>query len=258
MTTSAQPMIHVQDKVAIVTGASRGIGEAIARALAKSGASVVLASRKIEGLEAVARSIEAQGGRALAFACHTGKPEDIDALVAAAVKHFGKVDVLVNNAATNPYFGPLMFADWAAWDKTFDVNVKGYFAASRAVARHLVDRGAPGSIVNVASVVGMMASPMQGIYAMTKAAVLSMTKTMAMELGSAKVRVNAIAPGLVDTKFASALVTNDEIRTMVLSQTALGRVAVPEDIAGAALYLASDASSYVTGATLVVDAGWTV
>ncbi len=258
MTTGALSMIHLQGKVAIVTGASRGIGEAIARAFADAGASVVLASRKLETLETVAHSIETRGGRAIAMTCHMGKPEEVDALVADAVSHFGKVDVLVNNAATNPYFGPLMFADWAAWDKTFDVNVKGYFAASRAVARHLVDHGEPGSIVNIASVVGLMGAPMQGIYAMTKAAVISLTKTMAMELGSAGVRVNAIAPGLVDTKFASALVVNDDIRNLVLSQTALGRIAVPEDITGAALYLASDASSYVTGSTLVVDAGWTV
>lgn len=253
-----QAQIHLQDKVAIVTGASRGIGEAIARSFAQAGAAVVVASRKLDGLEPVAASIRSEGGRALAVACHTGKPDDVDALVAAAIREFGVVDILVNNAATNPYFGPMMNLDWGAWDKTFEVNVKGYFAASRAVAKHLLDRRSPGAIVNVASVVGLMGSPMQGIYGMTKAAVVSMTRTMAMELGSAGIRVNAIAPGLVDTKFASALTTNEEIKNMILSRTALGRVGQPSDIAGVALFLASDAAAYVTGTTLVADGGWTV
>jgi NAD(P)-dependent dehydrogenase (short-subunit alcohol dehydrogenase family) len=152
----------------------------------------------------------------------------------------------------------MLSIDWPAWDKTFEVNVKGYFAATRAVSRHLIERGAPGSIVNVASVVGFIGSPMQGVYAMTKAAVISMTKTLAMELGSAGIRVNAIAPGLIDTKFAAALTQNEEILNMVLSRTALKRVGQPDDIAGAALYLSSDASQYLTGHTLVVDGGWTV
>lgn len=255
---SALPLIHLQDKVAIVTGASRGIGEAIARAYAQSGAKVVLAARKLEGLERVAAEIREAGGEAFAQACHTGHPEQVDALVAAAIERFGKVDVLVNNAATNPYFGPMLDVEEPAWDKTFEVNVKGYFGLSRAVARHLVERGAPGSIVQIASVVGLMGAPLQGVYAMTKAAVVSMTKTLSVELGPSGIRVNAIAPGLVETRFASALTSNDEIRDMIVGRTSLGRVGQPSDIAGAALFLASDAASYVTGHTLVVDGGWTV
>lgn len=250
--------IHLQGKVAVVTGASRGIGEAIAKTFAKHGAKVVLASRKIDGLERVRDEIQKDGGKAIAVACHTGDLAQVDAMVERATKEFGQVDVLVNNAATNPYFGPMMNLEWAAWDKTFDVNVKGYFAATRAVAKHLLDRKRPGSIVNIASVVGFMGSPLQGMYGMTKAAVISMTKTLAMELGSAKIRVNAIAPGLIDTKFASALTSNDEIVTQVKARTALGRIGVPEEVASAALYLASEASSYTTGHTLVVDGGWTV
>lgn len=253
-----EPIIHLRDKVAIVTGASRGIGEAIARAYAASGAKVVLASRKIEGLRAVEEAIRADGGEAFAQACHTGSREQVEALVAASVERFGKVDVLVNNAATNPYFGPMVSIEDAAWDKTFEVNVKGYFYATRAVAQHLIARGAPGAIVNVASVAGVMAMPLQGVYAMTKAAVISMTKTLAVELGPASVRVNAIAPGLVETKFASALTTNAEILKMVLDRTAVKRVAQPSEIAGIALLLASDAGSYVTGETVVVDGGWTL
>jgi NAD(P)-dependent dehydrogenase (short-subunit alcohol dehydrogenase family) len=198
--------LRLDGRTAIVTGASRGIGEAIARSLARAGANVVVASRKIDGLEAVAQSITASGGQAAAFACHTGKPEDCERLVAQTVQRFGQVDILVNNAATNPHFGPMLTVDWGMWDKTFEVNVKGYFELTRQVARHLIDRGAPGSIINVASVVGTMAAPLQGVYGMTKAAVLSMTRTLGMELGSARIRVNAIAPGLVETKFASALV----------------------------------------------------
>jgi NAD(P)-dependent dehydrogenase (short-subunit alcohol dehydrogenase family) len=246
--------IHLDDKVAIVTGASRGIGEAIARAFADSGAKVVVAARKLDALVAVAQSI---GSSAHAVAANTGKEEDVKNLVAEAIRHFGRVDVLVNNAATNPYFGPLLDIDVPAWDKTFDVNLKGYFWLTREVARHLRAREAPGAIVNVASVVALEAAPMQGAYAMTKAAVVSMTKTFAFELASSKIRVNAIAPGLVDTRFASAIVHNEGLVSEVVRKTPLGRYASPTEIAGAALYLASDSASFVTGHTLVVDGGMT-
>jgi NAD(P)-dependent dehydrogenase (short-subunit alcohol dehydrogenase family) len=170
--------------VAIVTGASRGIGEAIARAFAAHGAAVVLAARKPDSLHQVAESI---GQRALPVPTHTGKEADCAALVAKAVERFGKVDVLVNNAATNPYFGPLLGIDMGAWDKTFEVNLKGYFFMAREVARHLQDRNeTKGSIIHVASVNGLEAAPLQGVYGMTKAAVISMTKTMAYELASSK------------------------------------------------------------------------
>lgn len=255
---SAAADFSLSGKTAIVTGASRGIGEAIARRFAAAGANVVVASRKIDGLQAVADAINADGGHAIAQTCHTGRPEECEQLVQRAIQEFGQVDVLVNNAATNPHFGPMMTADWGMWDKTFEVNVKGYFALSCAVAQHLIDRGAPGSIIQVASVVGQMGAPLQGVYAMTKAAVISMTKTLAMELGGMKIRVNAIAPGLVETRFASALTNDETLRNMIIGRTALGRIGQPDDISGAALFLASDAASYVTGTTLVVDGGWTV
>lgn len=247
--------INLASKVAIVTGASRGIGEAIARTFAANGAKVVIASRKLEGVRAVADSI---GENAHAVAAHTGKEADCVALVAAAVERFGKVDILVNNAATNPYFGPMLDVDQGAWDKTFEVNTKGYFWMSREVARHLRAREAPGSIINVASVAGLIASPAQAVYAMTKAAVLSMTKTLAFELAGNKIRVNAIAPGFVDTRFASAILKNDTLLDEILRMTPMKRYGEPDEIAGGALYLASDSASFLTGHTLVIDGGMTI
>lgn len=241
--------------VTIVTGASRGIGEAIARAIVAAGGKVVLAARKIESLEAVARSL---GDAAFAVAAHTGREAECDALVDAAVKKFGKVDGLVNNAAANPYFGPLVDTDMGAWEKTFDVNVKGYFWMARGVVRHLQSRGAKGSIVSVASVAGLEAAPMMGAYGMTKAAVLSMTKTLAVELGAQGIRVNAIAPGFVDTRFAAAVVQNDSLLADVKKKTPLGRVAAPEEIAGGVVFLLGNGASYLTGHTLVIDGGMTV
>jgi len=245
----------LEDRVAIVTGASRGIGAAIARTFVGAGAKVVLAARKAEALQQLAQEL---GPAAHPFAAHTGKEADCAGLVAEAIRRFGKADVLVNNAGTNPYFGPLMNAELPAWDKTFEVNLKGYYWMTRELVRHLVDRNAPGAIVNVASVLGLKASPLQGVYGMTKAAVISMTRTFAVELGGTRIRVNAIAPGLVDTRLASALVSDDAISRLWLERTPIGRVANPDEIAGAALYLASEASSYVTGEVLVVDGGTTI
>ncbi|MFK7988387.1 MAG: glucose 1-dehydrogenase [Sandaracinaceae bacterium] len=253
--TDAQ--IHLSGKVAIVTGASRGIGAEIARSFARAGAKVVLASRKLEGLEVIASEIRDAGGEATAIAAHMGQEDAVKALVQQTVDTYGQVDVLVNNAATNPYFGPMMNIEWGAWDKTFDVNVKGYYTATREVVRHIQGRKGEGSIVNVASVAGFMAMPLQGVYAMTKAAVVSMTKTLSVELGP-DIRINAICPGLIDTKFASALTKNDEVLQMVMDKTSLKRVGKPEDVSGVALLLASDAGAYFTGAVLTVDGGWSL
>lgn len=252
--------IDVTGKVALVTGGSRGIGEAIARALAEAGAKVAISSRKQPGINAAAERIRAAvpGATIEPFVCHAGKPDQIRALVADVVARLGTLDVLVNNAAANPYFGPLLNADQAVFDKTIEVNLSGYFNTAQAVAKYWVDQNKPGAIVNIASVVALQGAPLQGIYAMSKAGVVSMTKTLAVELGPSSIRVNAIAPGLVDTHFAATIVNNPDLVERVVSRTPLGRYGQPEEIAGAAVFLASDAASYVTGHTLVVDGGATI
>ncbi|HEY0253039.1 MAG TPA: glucose 1-dehydrogenase [Kofleriaceae bacterium] len=244
----------LKDKVIVITGASRGIGEAIARACVADGAKVVLASRKQADLDKVAAEL---GEAAIAVACHTGKEAEVTALFEKAIAAFGRVDGAVNNAATNPYFGPLIDTPDAAADKTFEVNVRGYLYVARAFIKHARSRQGGGSLVNIASVAGIRAAPMQGMYGATKAAVISMTQTLAFELGSSNIRVNAIAPGLVETKFASALINNPMIRDQVVNRTPLGRHAQPQELAGAATYLLSDASSFQTGSVIVVDGGMT-
>lgn len=249
---------RLKDKVAIVTGASRGIGAAIAKGFAAEGAKVVVASRKMPGLEAVRDAIHAEfPDTVVPIAAHTGKDETVDALIGETLERFGKIDVLVNNAATNPYFGPMMNVDWGAWQKTFQVNLEGYFRCARGVAKHLLERQSGGSIVNVTSVLGQMAAPLQGVYGMTKAGVISMTQTMSVELGPKGIRCNAIAPGLIKTKFSQTLTSNPKIASMIEERTSLKRLGDPEDLVGVATFLASDESAYVNGQTLVVDGGWT-
>jgi NAD(P)-dependent dehydrogenase (short-subunit alcohol dehydrogenase family) len=252
--------ITLEGKVCLVTGGSRGIGEAIARTFAAHGARVVIAARKPEGVAAVADSIAKEHGadRVLGVPAHAGQEEECARLVERAVERFGRVDVLVNNAGTNPYFGPMLDAEMGAWDKTFATNLKGYFWCARDVARRCIDRNAPGSIVNVASVAGLVGTPLQGVYAATKAAILSMTKTLAIELAAAHIRVNAIAPGFVDTRLASAILGNEELLRHVIDRTPMRRYGTPDEIAGGALYLASDAATFLTGHTLVIDGGLTI
>ena len=254
----SQTTFDMTGKTAIVTGATRGIGRAIAELLAAHGAKVVISSRKQDACDEVAEAIREAGGEALGVAAHAGEIEQIEALFAKTREAFGGVDALVNNAATNPYFGPMIQIEGRAWDKTFDVNTRGYFEASRAFVNQCVEDGRPGAIVNIASIMGLRAAPMQGVYGMTKAAISSMTQTMAAELGADQIRVNAIAPGLIDTKFASSLTANEAIVDQFLARTPVGRIGVPEDIAPLALFLVSGASGFINGQTIIADGGYTL
>jgi NAD(P)-dependent dehydrogenase (short-subunit alcohol dehydrogenase family) len=248
-------IFELTGKVALVTGASRGIGESIARLLAAYGAKVIVSSRKIDGCEAVAQSIREQGGDAQAMACHVGEMSQIDSAFAQIKQQYGQLDILVNNAAANPYFGHILDTDLAAFDKTLDVNIRGYFFMSTAAGKMMKEQGG-GVILNTASVNGISPGMMQGIYSISKAAVISMTKAFAKECGPLNIRVNALLHGLTETKFASALTRNDKILKTALMQIPLGRTAQPDEMAGTVLYLVSDASSYTTGTTVVVDGGY--
>lgn len=247
-------LFDLTGKVALVTGASRGIGEAIAKLLAQYGAEVIVSSRKIDGCEAVANAIRDAGGKATALPCHVGDMDQIADTFETIKSQYGKLDILVNNAAANPYFGHILDTDLGAYNKTVDVNLRGYFFMSVQAGNLMKEQGG-GVILNTASVNGVRPGDMQGIYSITKAAVISMTQSFAKECGQFNIRVNALLPGLTETKFASALTSNEKILKMALSQIPLGRVAQPEEMAGTVLYLVSDASSYTTGTTVVVDGG---
>lgn len=248
-------LFDLNGKVAFVSGASRGIGEAIAKLLAQQGAHVIVSSRKIDGCQAVADAINTAGGTATAIACHIGELEQIQSVFAQIREQFGRLDILVNNAATNPQFCHILDTDVSAFQKTVDVNIRGYFFMSVEAGKLMREHGG-GSIINVASINGVTPGHFQGIYSVTKAAVINMTKAFAKECAPQGIRCNALLPGLTDTKFASALVKNDAIREQALQHIPLHRVADPSEMAGAVLYLASDASSYTTGVSLNVDGGY--
>ena len=248
-------LFDLTGRVALITGASRGIGEATAKLLAAHGAHVVLASRKQADLDAVAGAIAKAGGKATAIAAHQGDSAALKHLVGEIEAKFGQLDILVNNAATNPYYGHILDTDVGMIEKTLQVNVKGYFELSMLAGRVMRKRGG-GAIVNIASINGRSPGPLQGIYSVTKAAVINMTQAFAKECGPSMIRVNAVLPGFTDTKFASAMTQNDTLLKTFLPHVPLGRMAQPAEIAPAVLYLVSDAASYVTGTTLTVDGGY--
>jgi len=247
----------LENKVALITGASRGIGRAIALRFAQAGARVVVSSRKLDSVQAVAAEIEAAGGQALAVQAHVGQPDDVTALAARAIEVYGRIDITVNNAATNPHFGPLLTADEGQWDKIMDTNAKGAFRVCKAVVPHMEAQGG-GKIVNLVSLAGLRPPPGMGLYGISKAAVIALTQQLAMELGQANIQVNAIAPGVIKTRFSQLLWQTPDIAGSILGRTPLGRFGEPDDVAGLALFLASSASDFITGAVFVIDGGLNV
>jgi NAD(P)-dependent dehydrogenase (short-subunit alcohol dehydrogenase family) len=254
LTQAPAAQFDLTGKVALITGASRGIGEAIAHTYAAAGAVVVLSSRKQDGLDTVAAAIKAKGGRALAIATHTGDAAGVPRLVERVCAECGGIDILVNNAATNPHFGPLLTSEESHWDKILDVNVKGYFRLVQACVPAMRARGG-GKVINMASVAGKAPLPNMGIYCVSKAAVLMLTEVLALELAPDNIQVNAIAPGFVRTAFSRAIWDNPTIHDAVVARIPQQRIANVEELTGIALYLAAPASSFTTGATFVIDGG---
>ncbi len=251
--------LDLSGRVAIVSGASRGIGEAAAWALVKAGAAVVISSRKLENISKVAEEINKSfKDRALAVPAHAGIPETGENLVGKAVEYFGRVDIAVNNAGTNPHFGPLLEAAESQWDKIFEVNVKGYFWLCQAAARQMQKQSNGGKIINIASVAGIKPSPMLGIYSVSKAAIIMLTKVLAVELAPDNIQVNALAPGFVKTRFSQALWGNDALKKTIIDRTPVGRIAESEEIVDAIVFLASPGSNFVTGTVLTIDGGFTL
>ena len=249
--------LSLEGRVALIAGASRGIGEATARRLARNGAMVICSSRKIADCQAVADAIVKEGGKARAMVLHLGEAEHREKAMEDIKANEGRLDILVNNGATSPYFGEARDTPDSAWDKTFEVNVKGpFFLSSLAVNTFMKGQG-KGAIVNVASINGIRPGFFQGAYSISKAALISATQVLAQECGGFGVRVNALCPGLTETKLASALTSNPELEGMMQRNFSIQRVGQPEDMAAAIHYLASDASSYMTGQCLIVDGGIT-
>ena len=253
----ATSLFDLTGKVALVTGASRGIGESIAKLLAEQGAHVIVSSRKIDGCQTVADAITADGGSAEALACHVGNMGDIENCFAQIKQMHGKLDILINNAATNPYFGHILDTDLGAYTKTVDVNIRGYFFMSIEAGKMMRDNGG-GAIVNTASINGLQPGLMQGIYSITKAAVINMTKSFAKECGGLGIRVNALLPGMTKTQFAGALFSDEKTYKQAMTTIPMHRHAEPDEMAGTVLYLVSNASSYTNGECIVVDGGLTL
>lgn len=254
---SIRSKFNLDGKVAIVTGASKGIGKAIAQGLAESGASVVISSRKQEAVDAVADAFNASGLKATGIQCHVGDAAQRTALIAATVKSFGRIDVLVNNAAINPFYGPLEGSEESVFDKIIEVNVKAPWLLSNLALPHMKTAGG-GSIINISSVEGLRPGFGLGLYSATKSALISLTKNQAKEWGRYGVRANAICPGLIKTKFSQSLWTDDAIVSRFTKQLPLGRIAQPEEMAGLVMLLASEAGSYMTGGVYLADGGYLV
>jgi NAD(P)-dependent dehydrogenase (short-subunit alcohol dehydrogenase family) len=247
----------LENKVTLITGASRGIGRATAVAFARAGSDIILTSRKVEDLEKAAAEIRGEGRRALVINAHLGKMEDVRKVADTAKAAFGKVDILINNAATSPVFASFLESDEKLWDTIMSLNLKGLYFLSQAVARGMKEQGG-GIIINVASTDGFLPEKDNGIYAVSKAGVIMATKVMARELATYNIRVNTLAPGFVHTKLLdSGFATRAGLEEESIARIPMGRIGDPEEMVGTLIYLASDASRYVTGHTVIVDGGMT-
>ena len=251
-----QPLFQLDGKVALVTGASKGIGEAIARGLAEFGARVVISSRKQEAVDAVAEAFQADGLQAIGIAANMSSIEDIHALVDNTQDAYGGIDIIVNNAAVNPVYGPIQDTDQRAFDKIIDVNLKGPFELCKKAYPILRQRGG-GSIIHISSIGGLKPEAGIGIYSVSKAALVNLTQAMAQEWGADNIRVNAICPGLIKTRFSEALWSDDKILDRFIKHIPLKRAGDPDDVAGLAVFLASDAAAYCSGGLYLVDGGYT-
>ncbi len=248
-------LFQLNGKVALITGASKGIGEAMARGLAEFGAKVVVSSRKQEAVDTVADAFRTDGLEATGIAANMGTLEDIHALVDKVVEAYGGLDIVINNAAANPVFGPIQNTDERAFDKIIDVNLKGPFELCKKAYPILKERGG-GSIIHIGSIGGIRPEAGIGIYSVSKAAIHNLTQAMAQDWGADNIRVNAICPGLIKTRFSEALWNNDKILDRFLKHIPLGRAGTPDDVTGLAVFLASDAASYCTGGVYMVDGGF--
>src|ERR1041385_295277 len=249
--------IYLSAKVALVTGGGRGIGKAIARRLAEAGANVVIASRKMENLEATAKEFASLAGKVIPIACHVGQKEALEHLVNQTAERLGRIDILVNNSATNIGQGPALAVTDEMLDKMVEVNIKAALRLLRLIVPKMIERKSSGSIINIASIAGLRPQPGGLLYSFTKAGLIMMTRSWAQEFGPHKIRVNAIAPGLIQTDFSEFFWKDDSRRQRYEKGSPLQRIGQPDEIAGIALYLASDEGSFVTGQTFVVDGGIT-
>ncbi len=251
-----QPLFQLNGKVALITGASKGIGEAMARGLAEFGASVVVSSRKQDAVNEVAEALRAEGLEATGIVANMGNMEDIGGLVDKVLEVYGGLDIIVNNAAANPVYGPIHKTEQRAFDKIIDVNLRGPFELCKKAYPLLKKRGG-GSIINIGSIGGITPEAGIGIYSVSKAAIINLTQAMAQDWGADNIRVNVICPGLIKTRFSEALWGNEEIFTRFLNNIPLKRAGKADDIAGLAVFLASAASAYCTGGVYMVDGGYT-
>tara|TARA_B100000965_G_scaffold94884_1_gene77487 strand:+ start:295 stop:1047 length:753 start_codon:yes stop_codon:yes gene_type:complete len=249
-------VLNLAKKTAIVSGGSKGIGKAIAMKLAQAGANVVICSRKKENLDSAVNEAELNGLTLIPIECNTSNNESIQSVVDHTIEKFEKIDILVNNAAANPYYGPILNSEDSHWDKIFDVNVKGYFNFAKACSETMIANNS-GKIINVASIAAKTPLEGLGVYNISKAAVVMLTKVLAKELGEYNIQVNTLSPGLIKTDFSKALWENEDTYNKIVKSIPQGKMGSPDDISGMALYLASEASDFVTGAIFTVDGGIT-